>query len=55
MRIPAQHAQILVPGNTGDFHNIQPFLEQPGSGLVAQIVEPEILDTGAAPPSASAI
>ena len=48
MRIPAQHAQILMPGDAGDFHDIQALLEQPGGGLVAQVVEPQILDPGSA-------
>ncbi len=27
MCIPPQHPQILMPGDTRDFHDIQPFLE----------------------------
>ncbi len=44
MRIPPQHSQVLVPGDTGDFHNIQSLLEQPGSSLVAQVVESQVID-----------
>jgi hypothetical protein len=44
MRIPAQHAQILVSGDAGDLHDVQPFLEQPGGGLVAQVMESEVFD-----------
>lgn len=33
-------------GNAGDFHNIQTLLKQPGSGLMTQVVEAEVLDVG---------
>src|SRR5680860_1342895 len=48
VRIPAQHAQVLVPGDAGDFHDIQTLLEQPGSSLVAQVMKAQILETGPA-------
>ena len=48
MCIATQHTQILVPGDAGNFHDIQPFLEQPGGGLMAQVVESQVLDTGPA-------
>lgn len=37
-----------MAGNTGDLHDIQAFLEQPGGGLVAQVVEAQVLDAGPA-------
>lgn len=37
-----------MPSDAGDFHDIQPLLEQPGGGLVAQVVEPQVLDAGPA-------
>ena len=48
MCIATQHAQVLVAGDAGDLHDIQPLLEQSGRGLVAQIVEAEVLNTGPA-------
>ena len=48
MRIPAQHPQILVPGNAGDFHDIQTRLEQQGGGLMAQVMEAQVFDAGPA-------
>ena len=47
MCIAVQHAQVLVPGDAGDFHDVQPLLEQPGGGLVAQVMEAQVLDAGA--------
>ena len=44
--VPSQHTQILVPGDARDLHDIQPFLEQPSGGLVAQVVEAEVFDSG---------
>lgn len=35
MRVPAQHAQILVAGDAGHLHDIEAFLEQAGGGFVA--------------------
>ena len=35
-----------MAGDAGDLHNIQALLEQPGGGLVTQVVEPEVLDAG---------
>ena len=46
MRIPPQHAQVLVPGDARDLHDVQSLLGQPGRGLVAQVVEAEALDVG---------
>jgi hypothetical protein len=37
-----------MASNTGHLHNIQSLLEQPRGGLVAQVVEPKILDPGPA-------
>ena len=48
MCIPSQHAQVLVAGDAGDFHDIEALLEQPGGGLVAQVVEAEVFDVGPA-------
>ena len=52
MCIAVQHAQVLVPGDAGDFHDVQPLLEQPGGGLVAQVMEAQVLGaSGASRPS----
>mgnify|MGYP001817854514 FL=1 len=48
MCIPSQHAQILVAADAGDFHDIETLLEQPRSGLVAQVMKPETFDAGPA-------
>ena len=48
MCIATQHTQILVSGDAGDLHNIQSFLKQPGGGLMAQVVESQVLDAGPA-------
>ena len=48
MCIPSQHAQVLVAGDAGDFHDIEALLEQPGGGLVAQVMKPEVFDAGPA-------
>ena len=37
-----------MAGDAGDLHDIETLLEQPGGGLVAQVVEPEVLDAGPA-------
>ena len=46
MRIPPQHAQVLVPGDARDPHDVQPLLEQPGRRFMAQVVEAEVFDAG---------
>ncbi len=46
MRIPPQHAQVFMAGDAGYLYAIEALLEQPGGGLVAQVVEPEVLDAG---------
>ena len=46
MRIPPQHAQVLVPGDARHLHYVETLLEQPGGRLVAQVVEAEALDVG---------
>ena len=46
MRVSPQHAQVLVTGDTGNLHDVQPFLEQPSGRLVAQVVEAEVFDGG---------
>jgi len=48
MCIPAQHAQILVPGDGRDLHDIEALLEQTGGCLVAQVVESQVINTGPA-------
>ena len=45
--VPAQHTQILVAGDAGHFHDVEAFLEQPGGGLVTQVVKVQIPDAGA--------
>lgn len=37
-----------MASDTGHFHDVEAFLEQPGGGLVAQVVESEIHDPGPA-------
>jgi hypothetical protein len=37
-----------VAGDRGDLHDIETLLEQSGGGLVAQVMEPEVLDAGPA-------
>jgi hypothetical protein len=46
MRIPPQHAQVLVPGDARDFHDVQTLLEKPRSRLVAQVVETQVFYVG---------
>jgi hypothetical protein len=46
MRVPPQHAQVLVAGDARDFHDVQSLLEQPGGRLVAQVMEAEVFDAG---------
>jgi len=48
VRLPTQHAQILVSGGTGQFHDVEAFLEQAGGGLVSQVVKTEVLEAGTA-------
>ena len=48
MCIATQHTQVLVPGDAGNLHDVEAFLEQPGSGLMAQVVESEVLNAGPA-------
>lgn len=37
MVVPAQHAQVFMPGYASDVHNVEALLDQPGSGFVAQV------------------
>jgi hypothetical protein len=46
VRIPTQHAQILVPSDAGDLHNVQSLLEKPRGRLVAQVVKAKVFDAG---------
>ncbi len=48
MGVSAQHPQVLVAGNTGDLHDVEALLEQTAGGFVAQIVEAQVLNGGAA-------
>ena len=44
VRIALQHLQRFVAGDRSHFHDIEAALEEPGSGLVAQIVKAEALE-----------
>ena len=46
VRIPPQHAQILVPRDARHLHDVEALLEQPGGSLVTQVVEAEVFDVG---------
>lgn len=37
MRVPPQHPQILVSGDTRDLHDVQPFFEHSRRRLVTQV------------------
>ena len=49
MRIPEERTRILVAGDKSHLCNRQPSLEEAAYGLVAQIVEAEIVDARAGP------
>ena len=51
MRIPEEHSGILVAGDQSHLCNRQPSLEEAAYGLVAQVVEAEIIDARAGPQS----
>lgn len=38
VRVSLEHCKTLMSGDGGDFHHVEALLEQPGCGLVAQIV-----------------
>jgi hypothetical protein len=40
--VPLQHLHGVVPGDGGDFHDVQSALNQSADGFVAQIVEVQI-------------
>ena len=44
MSVPLQHLQCLVPGDHGDFHGVEALLKEAGGGLVAEIVEAQIIN-----------
>ena len=44
MRIPKEHSRILVAGDKSHLGNRQPSLEEAAYGLVAKVVEAEIVD-----------
>lgn len=46
MCIPAQHAQILVSGNTGYFHDVEAEFEKARCCLMPQIMEMEVFNPG---------
>ena len=45
MRIALEHGKRLVAGDRRRFHRVQALLEQPARRLMAQIVEPEVLES----------
>ena len=49
MRIPEKHPRILVAGDQSHLRNRQPSLKEATYGLVAKVVEAEIIDARAGP------
>lgn len=46
--VTAQHAQILVARDARDLHDIEAALKKAGGGLMAQIVETQVFESGSA-------
>ena len=49
IRIPEEHSRVLVAGDQIHLCNRQPPLEETAYGLMAQVVEAEIIDACAGP------
>ena len=43
--IPLWHSKVLVPCDSGNFHDIEPLLKEPAGCFVSKIMEPEVNDT----------
>ena len=44
MGVASQHAQVLVTGNTRNFHDVETALEETCGSFMPKVVEAEILD-----------